>query len=833
MKSILTKLNTTPSGLSSAEADLRLQQNGPNAIPSQSLAPSILDTIVEQFKSPLIFILLIAVTVTAYLHHWVDTVVIGVTIAVNTIVGFLQEFRAQKAIEALRAVVAPHALVLRDGKEVTVLATEVVVGDVVLLRAGFGIPADGVMLESSNLLVDEASLTGESVPVEKIVMKEYVVEDDADKVFWGTNVVGGVGKMVVISVGLQTRFGKIAGKLREMREGKTPLQKRLAEFSKVISIWVGVLCLILFTFGVLTGKGVEEMFIIAVALAVSAIPESLVVVLTVILAVGMQRIFKRKALVRKLVSAETLGSTSVICTDKTGTLTEGKMRVVGWEVTDGSLAVKTAVLCNNLIGPTEVALWDKVKTIDSIDPQKLVDSSKRLDTVPFSSERKYMLTLNSVSNGKKGDSTYVFAKGASEKLIKWCKLSLEEKNKWTNLEQEWGREGLRVLALAYKEVHDQEGWKELSGFTFLGLVAFSDPLRSGVQQALKKCQEAGISVKVITGDYRVTAESIMRKLGFDLQPDEIMEGYMLHEMDEVELAKRVGKIKLFARTSPTDKLRIVEVLQSNGEVVAMTGDGINDAPALKRADIGIVVGEATEVAKEIADMVLIDSNFETIVAAVEEGRGIFETLRTVVLYLMSDSFTEVILIGGALILGLPLPITAAQILWINLIGDGLPDFALIFEPRSNFLMQEPPRKLDTPILDTQMKVLIFGIGILTDLVLFSIAWYLETHGYEIRFVRTIIFAALATDSLFYVFACRSLRYSIFQKSLFSNKLLLGAVFLGFMFLLVAVYHPFFQMFLNTVSLSLNTWVLLIVLGIFELFVIELVKHYFVVKRYAS
>lgn len=822
---LLEQPHLTPNGLSSAEADERLRRDGPNVITAGREGPSALTVFLDQFKSPLIYILLLAVGVTTYLQHWVDTGVIAAAVLVNTLIGFFQEFRAQRSIAALSQMLSPKALVLRDGKQVEVGAEEVVVGDIVFLQSGMGVPVDGVVLEAKDLWVDEAALTGESVVVEKV--EESVA-------FMGTSVVGGRGKVAVTATGGKTEFGKIAGIMREMKEGKTPLQRRLGKFSQTLSALIGGICLLLFLGGVLTGRAIEDMFVLVVALAVSAIPEGLVVSLTAILAVGMRRIFKRRALVRKLVSAETLGSTTVICADKTGTLTKGRMEVVRWQVTDQVLAARTAALCNNLIGPTETALWDKVRGLDSFDPQAMVEQFPRLDEIPFSSERKYMLVLTSHA---------VFAKGALEAILSWCKIGLKEKQDWERLAAEWGgEEGLRVLALAMKEVRGSGeglpsvarseaesvgGWRGKSGFRFLGLVGFSDPLRPEVRESLEQCRRAGIAVKVITGDYRLTAEKLMSNLGIDLRPEEIIEGHALRQMEDEELQKRISQIQLFARTTPTDKLRIVEALQEMGEIVAMTGDGVNDAPALKRADIGIVVGEATEVAKETADMVLLDSNFQTIVAAVEEGRGIFETLRKVLLYLLSDSFAEVILVGGSLLLGLPLPITAVQILWVNLIEDGLPGLALVFEPSEEGVMHDPPRDPEAPLLDTELKVLIFGIGLLTDVLLLGLAYLLEESGQSLAFVRTVVFAALTINSLFYVFSCRSLRRSVIEAGVWENKFLLGAVGIGFGMLLLGLYHPWFQVLLQTQSLAPRYWVLLVGLGLLELLLIEFGKHWFI------
>ncbi|MCG2686034.1 HAD-IC family P-type ATPase, partial [Candidatus Parcubacteria bacterium] len=587
-------------------------------------------------------------------------------------------------------------------------------------------------------------------------------------------------------------------------------------------------CLLILVVGLAEGREFEAMFTTAVAVAVAAIPEGLVVSLTVILALGMRRIFQRKALVRKLVAAETLGSTTVICVDKTGTLTEGKMKVTQWKMADEPEAHQAMILCNDLSNQTELALWEKEGASRYWDPQKVFDSLPRLAAIPFSSQRKFMATLHPWRRRGRG---IIFAKGAPEVILRWCKMGVSAREDWERLIQEWSREGLRLIALASREIGGVEVDKKVpdlqpklgSGFKFLGLVGLSDPLRPEVRGALKTCQQAGIRVVVLTGDYRQTAEAVMRQLGVTVKPEEVLEASVLEGLSPEELEGRIDQIKLFARVTPTDKLRIVQALQDRGEVVAMTGDGVNDALALKRADVGIVVGEATEVAKETADIVLLDSNFKTIVAAIEEGRSIFENMKKVIVYLLSGSFAEVALISGSLLLKLPLPITAAQILWVNLVEDGLPGMALAFEDREPGLMKDPPRDPQEPLLDKEMKFLIFVIGIVTDVGLFGIFLYLRSRGVALDTVRSFVFAALGLDSLFYIYACRSLRRNIWHYSVFHNIFLDMSVLVGLIALVGAFYIKPLAGLLKLVPLSPVHWAALFILAVAKLLLVEVVK----------
>ncbi len=819
-------------GLNSQEAAKRLKEKGPNEL-RKPQEFTTLRIIVSQFKSPLIYILLLAGIVTLFLGAFKDSLVIFGAVLINTIVGFYQEQKAQKSLEALRSLLAPQANVIRDGQQQLIKAKDLVVGDLVVLTIGSRIPADGVLLEATDLNVNEAILTGESMPVKKNKTPEEKIEASKYKkgnmVFAGTIISSGIGKMLVTKTGMSTEIGKIGKRIARLEEEKTPLQIQIARLAKYLAIAVGVMALCLFLFGEFLGYGLLEMFTTSVAVAVAAIPEGLPISLTVILALGMQRILKRKALVRRLLAAETLGSVSVICADKTGTLTEGKMKVVNSVLSDASnsedLLVKAALLCNDMRDPLEIAMkaWAEQKTeIKDIEKQYL-----RLDEIPFNPKYKYIATLHR-SDSK--EDNLLFVSGAPEIILRRCKLSKAEIRSWEEKFKAFAEKGFRLVGFAYKEMRQKEvNHKDLDHLDWLGILIFEDPIREGVRVVLREAQQANVKIKVITGDYRLTALAVLKKLGL-ADNGLVLEGKDLEEMTEKDLEEKVEDVVLFTRTTPEQKLKIVKALKANKEVVAMMGDGVNDAPALKQADIGIVVGESSDVAKQTADIVLLDSNFATVIHAIEGGRAIFANIKKVVLYLLSDGFSEVILIGGSLLLRLPLPVTAVQILWVNLVQDSFPAIALAFEGKEKGIMKEPPRLKDAPILNNELKFLIFVIGIFTNLVLLGL-FYLLSKGYlYLLDIRTVMFVALGIDSLFVVFACRSLRQPIFRYNPFGNKILSLSVLVGLILLLGAVYLPFLQKLLGTHFLGIREWIFLLSLGIFNLLAIEITKGVFIALR---
>lgn len=827
-------------GLTTKEAKKRLAQFGRNEL-ARRRPPSQLKLLLSQFKSPLVYILVFAAAVTAFLGQFLDTAVIALAVAVNTALGYYQERKANQALLALRRFLTPQARVIRDGQQVLIDARDVVPGDVIVLGMGDKVPADGSLLEANHLSVSEAILTGEAAAVSKKAaevrkgeaeerqmppLEEMEEGEKEEFVFQGTSVLAGRGKMLVVATGMSTEMGKIATGVLDIEEGKTPLQHQVSALARWLAIVVGAATLTLFVGGFLIGEDAVTMFTTAVAVAVAAIPEGLVVTLTAILAIGMQRILSRRALVRKLVAAETLGSVSVVCVDKTGTLTEGRMRVTRADFVDEKAGPEAVVLCNDLLDPLEVAAWDWAKgQKDFPDPERILEQNPRLDEIPFSPEEKFIATLH---------PDRVLVSGAPEQLLAWSNLTERQKARWQEKFDDLAAQGFRLVGYAYRP--PRKGEKQLRpasvkrDLTWLGILAFEDPVRPGVRDALIAAHAAGVAVKVITGDYRVTAEKVMEGLGFPItDSSQAMEGEELARISSEELARKVGEVRLFARVSPSQKLKIVEALKASGEVVAMTGDGVNDAPALSTADIGLVVGEASEVAKETADIVLLDSNFATITAAIEEGRVIFENIRKVVLYLLSDSFTEIILIGGALLLGKPLPILAAQILWVNLVEDGLPSVALAFEPGEKEAMGEPPRRRQESIINLEIKAIILLIGLVTSLGLLALFVYLFQLGMDLHHLRSIIFVALGIDSLYFVFAARSLRRNIWHKDPLSNPFLLVAVLVGIALILAALYLPPLQTLLRTEPLTAFEWGIIFALGVAKITAIEATKWVFIVR----
>lgn len=790
-------------GLTADEAALRLNRYGRNVLPEKP-SFSVVSLFLHQFASPLIFILLAAVSLTLILQDFVDAAVIGMAVAVNTILGFIQEYKAESALLALKHIITPKTKVIRDGASITIDAALLVPGDLVMLAPGDRVPGDGNVVEAVRFFINESWLTGESVPVEKNTPTNPTPLHPNNMVSMGTVVASGRGFIEITATGTNTTIGAMAQTLTETKKEDTPLQKEISGLARTLAVLVIMLCGLLFILGVLHGESLVVMVSTVVAIAVSAIPEGLAVSLTVILALGMQRVMKRNALVRKMVAAETLGSISTICVDKTGTITQGVMSVVKHDFTDTPQAMRAAVLANNLEDPLEIALWDFTRTLGHGDPQQIVDSDKRISELPFDSINRYMSVTT-----RDG----VWIKGAPEVLLAMSDESKKNRDKWMKKVTLWGKEGLRVLAL----LHNQ---------TFLGIIGIADPVRAGVAEAVAHVQKAGVAITMVTGDYRATAQSVLSAIGLPITNPEqdIMEGHELAAISEGELIARVRGVRLFCRVSPDQKLKIVSALQKSGEVVAMTGDGVNDAIAIKKADIGLVVSGASDVARETADIVLLDSNFKTIVSAIEEGRAIYDNIRKVTFYLLSNSFVEITLIAATIVLGLPLPLTALQILWINLVDDGVPTLALAVDPRSHDLMRSKPRRKSAPIVDRRMGMLILCIsGVIASL---SLAVFLWAGGERnIALSQTMVFTLVAISTLLYVFTCRSVDRPATVASLFHNRWLLGSVALGFSLQLFAVYHPWGNIAFQTVPLPMASWAVILGASVLIIGMIEGMKRF--------
>lgn len=820
-------------GLSSERALELLQSHGPNVIKSKKNTNEVWRIFISQFKSPFIYILIIACIITIIFKDYKDALVIAFAVVLNTSLGFFQEKKAQNAMKALENLLMPKALVIRDGVEKYIEASSLVPKDLVVISAGSSIPADGVILKSYALAVNEANLTGESTAI---------LKEKFDKVYMGTTVVSGKAYIKIEKTGIHTEMGKIGKELGSISSEKTPLQIQISNIAKFLSFIILIVIIALFITGILLGYDLLEVMVMSVAIAVATIPEGLVIAMTVILTVGMQKILKHKAIVRKLVSAETLGSVTVICSDKTGTITEGQLMVQDSELSDKELALELVLEGVSLVDPIEVAMmgWAEWHTKDN---KELKYDFNKINEHSFDPDTKISIALLETNIDKKGKEHILFTYGAPEMILRRCdmgdlKFEKEKKNIYNKADS-----GSRVIALAYKFVgnNDINLTKEAKNLNYLGNIIFEDPIRDGVARAFAQCKRAHIKVKVITGDFAGTAFAVLKKAGLiDEEHDidlafengEIMLGDDLEKISEDELIEKIDNIILFARTSPSQKLKIVNALKKKGEVIAMTGDGVNDSPALKASDIGIVVEDASDVSKQVADIVLLDSNFKTIVKAVEQGRIIFQNLRKVVLYLLSDSFTELIIISVSFILGLPLALTAAQILWINLVQDSFPGIALAFEKGQKDILKMPPRPKNEPILNKRAKAIFVFRSIMTNIILCSIYLYLiKNSNFEVASVQTIIFAILASSSLLFTFSVKSLEKSILKIDPFDNKYLNISVLVGFVMILLAVYVPFLNEMLGTSPLDPLIWLFIMLAAYINLVAVEGLKYFMNKKNY--
>jgi Ca2+-transporting ATPase len=874
---VLDRLQTGPAGLTSTEAARRLLEHGPNELrEAQRVSPWQL--LLEQFKNILVVILLIAVGLSAFLGHGVEAIAIAVIVLFAVGLGFVQEYRAERAIEALRQMAAPTATVLRDGEEVEIPARDLAPGDVILLHAGDKVPADGRLLEAINLKIEEAALTGESVPVEKhtapLADGELAVGDRKNMAYTGTAVTYGRGRAVVVATGMQTEFGQIAQLLQTVETGKTPLQKNLDKVGHILARFALVVVLIIVALGLFRGQPFLEMLIFGIALAVAVVPEALPAVVTISLAIGVQRMVKRHALIRRLPAVETLGSVSVICSDKTGTLTKDEMTVrkifvagqilnvsgAGYEPqgvfsANGS-AVEPPALLTTLLRAAALASdayvvrqehdggsdqparvgW-QVKG-DPTEGALVVAAAKaglhktdldaqfpRVNEIPFTSEAKRMTTLHTTPEG-----VVAYAKGAPEVILDACTrqvtpsgetpLDLAGRETILTTARHLAGEALRVLAVAYRP--DATLANAESGMTFLGLVGMIDPPRPEVKPAIQTCEQAGIKPVMITGDHPLTAQAIAGELGL-LKTGRVVTGAELEATAEPEFEREVENIEVYARVSPAHKLRIVTALQKKGYLVAMTGDGVNDAPALKKADIGIAMGiTGTDVTKEAAAMMLTDDNFASIVTAVEEGRGIFGNIKKYLMYLLSANIGEILLIAGATLLGLPLPLTAVQILYVNLATDGLPALALAVDPPEADLMRRPPRNPRTGIFTRPVVTLMAVGGLWSAAVNLSLFTWMLNSGRSVAQVMAMIFVTLVLIEFFKAYNFRSDRRSVLNRP-FANKWLNLAIIWELLLLALIVYVPFLQTPFSTFSLSLTDWVIAVSLAFTVSPVLELAK----------
>jgi Ca2+-transporting ATPase len=805
----LSPKQATSHGLTAAQVLERRQEYGENQLPTAKAA-SAWSLFFGQFKNPLVYIILAAAAISLAVGEYGDFAIIMAVVVIDAILGFVQEYQAQRTYTALKGLLKPTTTVIRDGVRQEIEVRELVPGDLVVLNAGEHIPGDGKVLQAIKLTLEEAILTGESESVVK------TAQEGQNQVYMGTTVLTGRGLMEVTTTGARTELGQIATSLHEEIEDETPLQVRLKAFSHTLTRLVLVITAAIFAVGLVSGRPLLHMLRVSIILAIAAVPEGLLIAVTVILVLGMRKILKRNGLVKRLLAVETLGSVTTICTDKTGTLTEGRMQVTRCEVHDPQRALEVIVYCNDLEGPVDAALWEYARGQLDGDPQDMADRAERLGVELFSSETKFMVTANRVA----GQVVHCL-KGAPEIVLRMCDVTEEERARALAQVEGWAGEGLRLLGLAYRP----DGLLgEHSAYTWLGLVAMEDPIREGVREAIALAERAGIKIKMITGDYRRTAERIAALVGLRTGVDQIIDGEELAQMSDEDLVERVEDVVVFARIRPQDKLRIVRALQSKDEITAMIGDGVNDALALKRANIGVVVGSATDVAKETADLILLDNNFSTVVAAIEEGRVIFDNIRKVVAYTLSNSFAEVLLIFGAMLLGWPAPLLVAQILWIHLICDGPSDIVLAFEPQEEGIMDEKPKPLSEPILNglgLSLIGIISTVGALVGMALFG--HYFQVHGDPVE-GRSIAFASFAVNSMIYIFSYRSMRRSIFHSSpLRANKPLVAAVLSGLLVAIIAFLLPGLRQVLEIVPLHREDWLLVAGVALGLLVIVEIGK----------
>jgi len=840
---VFKDFKTSEKGLSKREAELRLAKDGKNIIKEEEKLNSIRIFFI-QFKSWMIYILLAAALISFFIKRYLDASVILSLVMLNAAIGFIQQYKAEKSIRELKKLIVLKSKVLRDGVLKVINSEEIVAGDVIILRLGDKIPADCRIFQYENLEVNEAVLTGESWSIGKtneVLAKDTILAERKNMLYAGTHVEMGNCRAIVVSIGMNTEFGKIAGMLEKIKEEETPMQKKINKFAKKISLLIVGLVVVLFITGFLSGYEKYQMFLTAIAVAISAIPEGLPAVMTIGLAFASKKMSKRKVIIKRLSAAESLGNVTVICTDKTGTITEGKMKVVEIYCAERTFIkkedslflngkkidakkekdlhelIKTSILCNNarfenkdgnkkeyeIIGDsTESSL-----VLNSLDlgfnKKLLTEIEKRITEFPFSSERKMMSII------RKNNEKTVYSKGAPEVILKKCHFELfngkkiiltdSKREQLIKEAEKMQKNSLRVLAFAFKIYKESEDAEK--NLVFIGFIGMQDPPRKEVKNAIALCKNAGIKVKMITGDSGITARAIANQVGIF---GEMIDGKKLDSMTDEQLLKEIDSIAIFSRTEPRQKLRIVEILKSKGEQVAVTGDGVNDALALKKADIGIAMGiRGSDVSREVADMILMDDNFASIVNAVEEGRIVYDNIKKVTKFLLSINFSEILLVAFTIFLTLPLPFLPLQLLWMNLVTDSLPAIAITKEKGENVMNKKPIKEKN--ILDNILLFIILA-GIVTFIAELAIL-LLTLNKYDISQVRTMIVTGDILFELFFVFICRNEK--IFGKGgAFSNKYILYGVIISIIFHL-GVLYTFANKFFEFTPLTLNQWTLML------------------------
>ncbi len=880
IKEVEKKLNTNiKKGLTAAKVATRQKKYGKNIFESTKKETTS-DRMVRQLKSPLVFILIVAGIGTFLLGEYVDTVVIFIAVTINVIIGVFQEKRASSAFEKLVESQEKHATVVREDKKLVINATELVPGDTIIIEAGMYVPADVRIVEENNLSINESALTGEWINVSKdscVIEKDAHITEQFNMAWMGTLVSAGTAVGVVVETNESTQIGSVAKSLKYEEDTQTPLQKSIKRLAKFLANFTLIAVVLILLIGVFRGESISEMLLVSIALAVAVMPEGLPAAVTVVLALGMESILKKGGLVRNLLAAETLGSTTIILTDKTGTLTMAEMRVASVitlnslreksnknasrhiEVKDEQDVLNMAILTSDaFVEGKDEALAEWVVRgrpveravvfagLDSgISQEVILKDQPRIDFLPFESKRRFAASLHKT---KKTGTNRLYISGSPEFLLeeapfvysngKKIKLTKKIKEKLARIQKEKSSEGMRLIGVAYKDYSGKILPKKeaktnneiTEDIVFAGFVVLHDPLRQEVFESIKTAQSAGARVIMLTGDNPATASKIAQEAGIKRKDSIVLTGSDIEDYEDEELLEALRKTDVFARVLPSQKLRIVRLLKSSGEVVAMTGDGINDAPALRSADIGIALGSGTEVAKEASDVILINNSFSIIVAAIEEGRRVLDNLKKIVVYLLSTGFSEIFIVGGALIAGTALPLLPAQILWVNILQEGFMNFAFAFEPKEDGIMKKDPGSSSMKnILTVNLKKLITLIALVTGISLMLLYFLLLYLGFPIEEIRTLMFIALSVSSLFFAFSIKNLHKPIWEIKIFSNKYLLASLSASSLMLLAAITLPPLQKLLSLTPPSVLEVVLIFALGLFNLTVIEFIK-YFVFKR---